>query len=128
MNKFVSYEKCSKKEQKARNAAKRGSWNGVNPVSRIVPSKKEYKRNPKHKSRMPDCAWGSAFTNRRESFHAGKGEVPCCSTAHPAGNPERYTRTANTLRNLSRLHLLHIFQNSPGPAAGRQYARPERRF
>lgn len=60
MTKFVSYEKCSKKERKARDAAKRGSWNGTNPVTRIVPSKKEYKRNPKHKGRIDGCAWGSS--------------------------------------------------------------------
>ena len=27
----------------------RGSWNGVNPVTRVVPSGKLYKRNPKHR-------------------------------------------------------------------------------
>lgn len=42
--KFVSFEKLSKKEQRRRNAEKRGSWNGVNPVSRIVPNKKAYDR------------------------------------------------------------------------------------
>lgn len=60
--KFVSYEKCSKREKKARDSAKRGSWNGVNPVTKIVPSKKGYKRNPKHKDRYGGtCAWGSSF-------------------------------------------------------------------
>lgn len=58
---FISYEKCSKKEQRARDAQRRGSWNGVNPVTRVVPSKKAYKRNPKHKGRIDDRAWGSPF-------------------------------------------------------------------
>lgn len=42
---FVSVEKRSKKAQKAYHALKRGSWNGVNPVSRVVPSRKTYDRN-----------------------------------------------------------------------------------
>ena len=58
--KFVPFEKRSKKEQRSCNAAKRGSWNGVNPVSRVVPSKKQYKRTPKHKGNSPD-AWGFPF-------------------------------------------------------------------
>ena len=37
--------KQSKKQQRAFYAAKRGSWNGVNPVTRVVPSKKLYDRN-----------------------------------------------------------------------------------
>ena len=36
--KFVPLEKRSKKEQKAY------SWNGVNPVTRVVPNKKGYDR------------------------------------------------------------------------------------
>lgn len=38
--KFISYEKKSKKEQQAINAAKRGSWYGLSPVTRIAPDKK----------------------------------------------------------------------------------------
>lgn len=40
--KFVPLEKRSKKEQKAYHAQQRGSWNGVNPVTRVVPNKKVY--------------------------------------------------------------------------------------
>lgn len=28
----------------------RGDWNGVNPVTRIIPNKKKYNRKKKHKS------------------------------------------------------------------------------
>ena len=42
--KFVPLEKRSKKEQKAYHAQQRGSWNGVNPVTRVVPNKKVYDR------------------------------------------------------------------------------------
>lgn len=44
MEKYVPIEKQSKKAQKAENARKRGSWNGVNPVTRCVESKKAYNR------------------------------------------------------------------------------------
>ena len=42
--KFIPVEKQSKKAQKAAAAARRGSWNGVNPRPRIVESKKAYDR------------------------------------------------------------------------------------
>lgn len=70
MNNFVLYEKCSKREKKARDAIRRGSWNGVNPVSRVVPSKKLYKRNPKHKGRNCSGAWDSPLF--RFLFHSFK--------------------------------------------------------
>lgn len=39
--KFVPYEKCSPAEKRRRDAKQRGSWNGVNPVSRIAPDRKQ---------------------------------------------------------------------------------------
>lgn len=36
MEKFVSYDKLSKKAQKERNNAQRGSWNGVKPYTRTM--------------------------------------------------------------------------------------------
>lgn len=44
MEKFVPYEKLSKKEKRKFNAARRGSWGEVNPVTRKVRSKKVYDR------------------------------------------------------------------------------------
>ena len=43
--KTIPLTKQSKKQQRAFYAAKRGSWNGVDPVTRVVPSKKGYDRN-----------------------------------------------------------------------------------
>lgn len=37
--------KRSKRAQRAYHAAKRGSWNGLSPVTRVVQSKKTYDRN-----------------------------------------------------------------------------------
>ena len=45
MEKLVPLEKQSKKEQKKFHDRQRGSWNGVNPVTRIVPNGKAYDRN-----------------------------------------------------------------------------------
>ena len=48
MDKFIPYDKLSKKEQKKLNDEKRRDWNGLNPVTRVVSdNKKAYKR--KHK-------------------------------------------------------------------------------
>ena len=43
--KTITLSKQSKKQQRAYHAARRGSWNGVNPVTRVVQSKKVYDRN-----------------------------------------------------------------------------------
>ena len=44
MEKFIPYEKLSKKKKRELDAARRGSWNGIDPVSRRVESKKVYNR------------------------------------------------------------------------------------
>ena len=49
--KFISKDKLSKKERKKLNAARRGSWNGANPVTKVVESKKVYNRK-KEKQRI----------------------------------------------------------------------------
>lgn len=43
--KLVPLKKQSKRSQRAYHAARRGSWNGVLPVTRVIPSKKGYDRN-----------------------------------------------------------------------------------
>lgn len=44
MEKFIPQEKLSKKEKRKLALAQRGTWNGVNPVTRKVESKKAYNR------------------------------------------------------------------------------------
>lgn len=44
MQKMIPYEKLSKKEQKKRNAAARGSWGNVSPVTRKSENPKAYNR------------------------------------------------------------------------------------
>lgn len=43
--KVTSLKKQSKKNQRKLHAAKRGTWNGVSSVTRIVQSKRLYDRN-----------------------------------------------------------------------------------
>lgn len=45
MVKMTPLKKQSKNKQREYYAAKRGSWNGVSPVTRIVPSGRAYDRN-----------------------------------------------------------------------------------
>ena len=45
MEKYIPYEKLSKKKQREHNALKRGSWGGINPVTRKPKHSKAYDRN-----------------------------------------------------------------------------------
>lgn len=47
----VPLEKRSKKERKAYYAKQRGSWNGVNPVTKVIPNKKHPTRTGKQAER-----------------------------------------------------------------------------
>lgn len=62
MEKFVSYEKLSKKKQKEINAAKRGDWGLVKPVTKVKPSAKLYNR--KKKDQM-------SYNGRHDLFFVG---------------------------------------------------------
>ena len=43
--KFVPLEKRSKRQQKEYYSSRRKDWNGINPVTRVMPNAKAYKRN-----------------------------------------------------------------------------------
>ena len=45
MEKFTPYEKLSKKARRALDARKRGSWGGLNPVTRKPANPRAYDRN-----------------------------------------------------------------------------------
>ena len=49
MEKFIPFEKLSKKERQKRNAARRGSWYGLCPVTRKIESSKAYNRRKAQK-------------------------------------------------------------------------------
>ena len=50
MERFVSYEKMSKKQQKIVNASKRGNWGNVKPITKVKASAKIYNRKKKQNS------------------------------------------------------------------------------
>ena len=45
MNKTIPLEKRSKRDRRAYYRDKRNDWNGVVPVTRVIPGKKGYDRN-----------------------------------------------------------------------------------
>ena len=49
MEKFVPFEKLSKKKQRELNARKRRDWNGINPVTRKTENSKVYNRKKAQK-------------------------------------------------------------------------------
>lgn len=40
MDNFIPYIKLSKKERQKFNTSKRSNWNGINPVTKVIPDKK----------------------------------------------------------------------------------------
>ena len=44
MDKFIPYEKLSKKKKRRLDAEKRGSWYGINPITRKEKNPKAYDR------------------------------------------------------------------------------------
>lgn len=59
MVKVIEKAKLSKKAQKELNAKQRGSWYGVNPVSRVVPNKGKnaYNRSRAKRDARSAMAW-----------------------------------------------------------------------
>lgn len=45
MEKFIPYEKLSKKEKRKRDQARRQTWNSLSPVTRKPANSKAYNRN-----------------------------------------------------------------------------------
>lgn len=58
MKKMIPYEKLSKKQQRALNQARRGSWGSLNPLTRTPPNSRAYnrKRTQDWKKELPDPA------------------------------------------------------------------------
>lgn len=52
MERFVSYEKMSKKQQKIVNASKRGNWGNVKPITKVKTSAKIYNRKKKEEAEL----------------------------------------------------------------------------
>jgi len=69
MEKFIPYEKLSKKKKRELDQKLRGSWNGLNPVTRMPPNPKAYNRQKARKWNddsspcflcfLPECVRGN---------------------------------------------------------------------
>ena len=72
MEKFIPYEKLSKKEKRKMDLAKRQTWNSLNPVTRKPVNSKAYnrKRTQDWKKELPDLRplLYSPVTRWRTSF------------------------------------------------------------
>jgi hypothetical protein len=61
MEKFIPFEKLSKKEQRRRNRDRRGSWGALSPVTRRSVNPKAYNRKKAQRPDTTDCAFFSAW-------------------------------------------------------------------
>ena len=55
MEKFVPYEKLSKKEKRRMDALRRGTWQGLNPVTRKSVNPKAYNRSKARQWKKDQC-------------------------------------------------------------------------
>lgn len=69
MEKFIPYEKLSKKAKRLRNSLRRGSWQGVNPVTRKSENPKAYNRARVRQSERTD---GRAYFFALQAVSPGK--------------------------------------------------------
>ena len=70
MEKFIPYEKLSKKEKRKADAAKRGTWGGLNPVTRKPANSKAYNRKKAQ-------AWKKELPNLRSFLFYASGCFAC---------------------------------------------------
>lgn len=61
MEKFIPFEKLSKKMQRGLTAQKRGTWGGLNPVTRKSENPKAYNRKKARKWREDSMTVSSVF-------------------------------------------------------------------
>ena len=67
MEKYIPYEKLSKKKQRELNARRRGSWNGLDPVTRKAKNPKAYNRQ-KARKRSDDFPDRAFFLRKKTSI------------------------------------------------------------
>lgn len=61
MNKFIPYEKLAKRQKREIDSTRRGSWGGINPVTRKPPNPKAYNRK-KTRTWMDDSSMTGSFS------------------------------------------------------------------
>ena len=94
MEKFVPYEKLSKKEKRKLDQAKRQTWGELNPVTRKPENSKVYNRNKARnwKSEMHEISSGSFLfeqgttsppAGQRAGWHSGRSLFQLLRMASP---------------------------------------------
>ena len=94
MEKFVPYEKLSKKEKRKLDQAKRQTWGELNPVTRKPESSKAYNRNKTRnwKREMHETSSGSFLfeqgttsppAGQRAGWHSGRSLFQLLRMASP---------------------------------------------
>ena len=73
MEKFIPYEKLSKKEKRKIDQAKRQTWGELNPVTRKPANSKAYNRNKSRNWKRDDHETNSG------SFYFARGTCCCCA-------------------------------------------------
>ena len=73
MEKFIPYEKLSKKEKRKMDLAKRQTWGELNPVTRKPANSKAYNRNKSRNWKRDDHETNSG------SFYFARGTCCCCA-------------------------------------------------
>ena len=61
MEKFIPYEKLSKKKKRELDKARRGTWGELSPVTRKAQSAKVYDRNKARKKIFDDSSFALCF-------------------------------------------------------------------
>ena len=74
MEKFIPYEKLSKKEKRKLDQAKRQTWGNLNPVTRKPVSSKAYNRNKARNWKREQPILGLYFSHSRQRT----GTFFCC--------------------------------------------------
>ncbi len=73
MEKFIPYEKLSKKEKRRRDAMQRGTWGVLNPVTRKSPNPKAYNRKKTRKWMEDPSTVSFLYMQKRYPPAAGRG-------------------------------------------------------
>ena len=77
MEKFIPYEKLSKREKKRLDAMRRGSWGGLNPVTRRPDNPRAYNRARQRKN---DRESGRFFVDRKAGVVRNQISARCRSS------------------------------------------------
>ena len=96
MKQMTPLNKMSKKRQKTFHAQRRGSWNGLSPVTRVVPNKKAYDRKrarqASRREDFPEDCPARFLSLRRPPRHRAAAPLTPAAPAAVRPSPGRWDR------------------------------------